>query len=157
MVKPRGRVVDEGSGLTSMMRRYGPFNPLPEIVFFLVFVLANVLIGRKELLNETARRYMWDVGLVLVFLLLVTILCIRAIKRRAMAQAFSTAGLFGFSVGSIFWCLYVLTEHVSEGLALNYQMIVSVFAYGLACSAVALALSALEICVYRVIKGKAVP
>lgn len=140
-----------------MMRRYRPFNPLPEIVFFLVFVFANVMIGRKELLNETARRYMWDVGLVLVFLLLVTILCIRAIKRHAMLQAFSTAGLFGFSVGSIFWCLYVLTEHVSEGLSLTYQMIVSVFAYGLACSAAALILSALEVGVYRAIKGKAAP
>jgi len=138
-----------------MVQRYGPINPLPELLFFLVFVLANVWIGRVQALDESARRQLWDIGLVFIFVLLVTVLCVRAVRRRAVARAFSTAAIFGFAAGSIIWGLYVATETVSEGLSLNYQVLVTEIWYGLACSAIAFMLSALEISVYWVIKGKA--
>lgn len=139
-----------------MVQRYGPFSPLPEVLLFFAFVLANVWMGREQALNEVVRRQLWNIGLVVVFMVLVTILCVRAVRRRAVTRAFSTAGFFGFSVGAIFWSLYILTEHGSEGLALSYQMIPSVIGYGMACSAIALLLSALEVSIYWVIKGKAV-
>ena len=109
--------------------------------------------GQEQVLNELARRQLWDTGLVVAFVLLVTVLCVRAIRRRVVARVFSTAGFFGFSVGAISFCLYIQTEHVSEGLSLSYQMIPSVFGYGLACSAVALLLSVIEISIYWMIKG----
>jgi hypothetical protein len=136
--------------------RYGPINPLLEVLLFLAFVSANVWMGREQALNEVARRQLWDRGLVVVFVVMVTILCVRAVRRRTVTRAFSTAGLFGFSAGAILWSLYILTEHASEGLGLSYQMIPSVIGYGMACSAIALLLSALEVSIYCVIKRKAV-
>jgi hypothetical protein len=112
--------------------------------------------GREQVLNEPVRRQLWNIGIVVVFVVLVTILCVRAVRRRAVARAFSTAGLFGFTVGAILWSVYILTEHASEGLALSYQMISSVIGYGMACSVIALLLSALGVSIYWVIKGKAV-
>lgn len=136
------------------MRRYGPFSPLPEVGGFVVFVLANVLIGRAEVFSETSRRLLWNAGLVLVFSALVTILCVRAVKRRSMERAFSTAALFGIAAGAIIWCLYVVAEMVSEGLSFNGQVFITGLEYGLACGAIALALTAAEISVYRVTRGR---
>ena len=142
--------------MNDMMQRYWPISPIPEVLVYFAFVLANVWIGQEQVLSESARRQLWDKGLVVVFVLMVVVLCIRAIRRRAVTRVFSAAGLFGFVVGTISWCLYILTEHESEGLSLRYQMIPTIIGYGVMFGVVALLLSALAVSIYWVIKGKAV-
>jgi hypothetical protein len=137
-------------GKGNMMQRYGPINLLPEMGCFFLFIVTNILLGKEELFSSLIRRWVWDYGIILVFVLLVTVLCIRVIRGRALARAYSTAALFGFFSGSLLWYLFMASESVS----LSYMTLMSVFKYGLVCGAFALILSSLEIGIYRVVKGK---
>jgi multisubunit Na+/H+ antiporter MnhF subunit len=139
-------------GLGNMMRRYGPINPLPEMGCFFLFVAMNILIGKGELFSSMIRRQIWNYGVVLVFISLVTVLCIRVIKGNTLARAYSTAGFFGFFSGSLLWYLFI----ASEGISLSYMTLMSVFKYGLVSGALALILSALEVNIYRVVKGRTI-
>ena len=95
MVISLGVLNSWGSGFNNMVQRYGPFSPMPEVLVFFAFVMANVWMGQEQVLNELARRQLWDTGLVVAFVVLVTVLCAR-LKGRAVPESFLLQGSLGF-------------------------------------------------------------